>query len=103
MRVVTWLAYLLALLALLVLALGSPLVAGARPTEGYTPVCTSVEVATAVLDGLYAAVSCPQGRLNVSRRGDQPLPALGPARVVPAAATGFYDLIADGQRYRIGR
>jgi hypothetical protein len=103
-KITTWIAYLLVVLALLVLALLFAPPAAAKPAPGYTPVCTSVQIATAMLDGLYAAVSCPQGRITVSRRGDQPLPALGPARVAPASAAGFYDLVdAAGQRYRIGR
>lgn len=103
MKRTTFLIYMLALIALLVLTLATAPPAGAKPSSGYTPICTEVTASTLVLDGLYVAVDCPQGRITVSRRGDQPVPALGPARVAPSSAAGFYDLIAAGERYRIGR
>lgn len=91
------------LIVLIIVALITTPPAGAKPSSGYTPICTEVTATTLVLDGLYVAVDCPQGRLTVSRRGDQPTPALGPARVAPSSAAGFYDLIAAGERYRISR
>lgn len=93
------------IIVLIIVALITTPPAGARPAPGYTPICTEVTATTLVLDGLYVAVDCPQGRITVGRRGDQPTPALGPARIAPSAAgAGIYDLVdAAGNRYRVSR
>ena len=94
---------LLAIAVLIIVALIVAPPAGAKPAPGYTPICTEVTAVTLILDGRYAAVTCPQGRLSVSVLAGQPAPALGPARVAPsAAAAGIYDLVdTTGNRYRI--
>jgi hypothetical protein len=87
-------------LAIIALALSIAL-----PAAPARPACSEVQSATAVLDGQYYAVACPQGSLTVSARAGQPAPALGPARITSTTVrrVTVYTLVAGGERYGVQR
>lgn len=72
------------------------------PTPPASPVCTSIASVAALLDGQYAAVTCASGAvLRVSIDEGQPLPTLGPSRVVAGAPSVLRD--GAGELYEVVR
>ena len=67
------------------------------------PQCSEVQSAVPVLDGMYAGVVCPEGRLTVALRPDTPLPALGRSSVALVRSQGYsrYVLKASNGRYEV--
>ena len=72
----------------------------ASPTR---PQCSAIQSAVPVLNGQYAGVTCPEGRLTVVLRPDTPLPALGRASVslVRSQGRSRYILVAANGRYEV--
>ena len=72
----------------------------ASPTR---PQCSVVQSAVPVLNGQYAGVACPEGRVTVVLRPDTPLPALGRATVALVRSQGHsrYILVAENGRYEV--
>jgi hypothetical protein len=68
----------IALIALIALALSTP----ATAQRQAAPKCSRVVTSGYVMDGRYAGVNCPEGRIIVSMRAGQALPRRGPARIV---------------------
>ena len=82
---------------LLSLALAFTLSSPARPQ------CSEIQSAVSVLDGMYAGVTCPEGRLTVVLPPSTPLPALGRASVALVRSQGYsrYVLKASNGRYEV--
>ena len=72
----------------------------ASPTR---PQCSVVQSAVPVLNGQYAGLECPEGRLTVVLRPDTPLPALGRASVSLVRSQGHsrYVLKASNGAYEV--
>ncbi len=75
---------------------------------GRRPACSDVQTVTAVLDGRYAALTCPEGPITVVVGPAQPLPALGTASVALTTSrrtrrTTATLTDAAGQLYRVTR
>jgi hypothetical protein len=82
---------------LLSLALAAALLTHARPQ------CSEIQSATPVLDGMYAGLVCPEGRVTVALRPDTPLPAVGRATValVRSGGSSRYVLKASNGAYEV--
>lgn len=70
------------------------------------PQCSEVQSATPVLDGRYAGVTCPEGRVTVAMRPNTPLPALGRSSVALVRSQGhsrYFLRASDGRSYEVTR